>query len=185
MGKVLGILISLGAVAFAGEGGHGGHSAGELIWKGLNILAFLGLVYFFGKKTITEAFERFYNSIIDNLVSSEREFLMAKEELAKAKEELENAKKKAEEYEKLAKETAEVEKKRIIEHAQEVAQRVKERAKETIEIELNRAKRELALYGIQKAEEIAKELLVKEFKKGDVQKKYIETQLKLLEEKNV
>ncbi len=173
------------AVAFSfGAEAHDMHSPGALIWKGLNILAFLGIVYYFGRKPISEAFEKFYNSIINSLVKAERELISAKEELIKAKEELEKAKKKAEEYKTLAQETAQTERNRIIEHAKEVSERIREKAKETIEIELNRAKKELALYGIQKAEEIAKEMLTKEFKKAEVQKKYIEAQLKLLEEKN-
>ncbi len=176
------LLLLIFGVAFSAEKAHGGHSVGELIWKGLNILAFLGIVYYYGRKPISEAFNKFYNSIIENLTKSEREYLDAKEELLKAKEELENAKRKREESIRLAKETAETEKKKLIEHAQQVAQRIRERAKENIEIELNRAKKELALFGIMKAEEIAKDMLKKEFKKADVQKKYIETQLKLLEE---
>jgi len=177
------LLLILSGYAFAGEGGHG-HSFGELLWKGLNILAFLGIVYYFGKKPISEAFNRFYNSILESLTKAEREFLLAKEELIKAKEELEKAKVKAEESVALARETAQTERERILSHAEEVARRIKEKAKESIEIELNRAKKELALYGIQKAEEIAKELLIKEFKKAEVQKKYIEFQLKRLEGKN-
>jgi len=176
------LITFMSAFAFAGEG-HLGHSPGALIWKGLNILAFLGIVYYYGRKPISEAFNKFYNSIVESLVNAEREFMLAREELTKAKEELENAKKKAQEYEKLASETAETEKEKILAHAEEVAQRIREKAKETIEIELNRAKKELALFGIQKAEEIAKDLLKKEFKKAKVQEKYIETQLKLLEEK--
>jgi len=171
------------SVAFAGEGSHG-HSPWELLWKGLNILAFLGIVYYFGRKPIAEAFNRFYDSLVESLTRSEKEFITAKEELIKAKEELEKAKVKAKEAVELAKETAKTERENILKHAQEVAQRIREKAKENIEIELNRAKKELTLYGIQKAEEIAKELLAKEFKKAEVQKKYIEAQLKLLEEKN-
>lgn len=178
------VLLLIVGVSFGAEGGHIDHSFGVLLWKGLNILAFLGIVYYFGRKPISEAFNKFYTSIIQSLTNSEREFLMAKEELLKAKEELEEAKRKAEESIALAKETAETEKKNILKHAEEVAQRIKEKAKESIEIELNRAKKELALYGIQKAEEIATEILKKEFSKKEVQKKYIEAQLKVLEEKN-
>ncbi len=177
------LFLVFASFGFAAEGGHG-HSFGELLWKGLNILAFLGIVYYFGKKPVSEAFNRFYSSIVESLTRAEREFLLAKEELIKAKEDLEKAKVKAEESVALARETAQTERERILGHAREVAQRIKEKAKESIEIELNRAKKELALYGIQKAEEVARDLLVKEFKKAEVQKKYIEFQLKRLEGKN-
>jgi len=60
---------------------------------------------------------------------------------------------------------------------------VKEKAREIVEVELKKAKEELALYGMQKAEEIAVKMLDEAFKNPDVQKKYIERQLRILEEK--
>jgi len=181
--RYLALLLIVG-ISFGAEGGHIEHSFGVLLWKGLNILAFLGIVYYFGRKPISEAFNRFYSSIIQSLTDSEKELLSAREELLKAKEELEEAKRRAEESVAFAKETAESEKKKILRHAEEVAQRIREKARESVEIELNRAKKELALYGIQKAEEIAVEILKQEFSKKEIQEKYIEAQLKVLEGKN-
>ncbi|NPB06656.1 MAG: hypothetical protein GXO03_03510 [Aquificae bacterium] len=176
-------VLLLPSLVLAGEAGHG-HSPWELLWKGLNILAFLGIVYYFGRKPIAEAFNKFYASLVESLTRSEQELIKAREELIKAKEELEKAKVKAQEAIALAQETAKTERENILKHAQEVSERIKEKAKESIQIELNRAKKELALYGIQKAEEIAREMLEKEFKKPEVQKRYIEAQLKRLEEKH-
>ncbi len=178
------LVLALVGVSFAAEGGHGGHSPMELIWKGLNILAFLGIVYWFGRKPIAEAFNNFWNSIIARIDDSEKELQTAKEELRKAKEELEKAKVRADESIALAKESAQSEIENARRHAQEVAQRVRERAKETIEVELQRAKKELATFGILKAEEIAKEMLSDAFSKPEVQKRYVERQLKSLEGTN-
>ncbi len=180
---ILGVLISVG-VNLAGEGGHGGHSPLELIWKGLNILAFLAIVYWFGRKPIAEAFNNFWSSIIAKVDESERELENAKEELRKAKEELEKAKVRADESVALTKESAQTEIENAKAHAQEVAVRIRERAKETIEVELQRAKRELATFGIVKAEEIAREMLSEAFGNPEVQKRYVERQLKALEGSN-
>jgi F-type H+-transporting ATPase subunit b len=177
-------ILVVASTALAAEGGHGGHSPLELIWKGVNILAFLGIVYWFGRKPIAEAFNNFWNSIIARIEDSERELREAKEELQRAKEELEKAKVRADESIALARESAQSEIENAKKHAQEVAQRVKDRAKETIEVELQRAKKELAAFGILKAEEIAKDMLSEAFSKPEVQKGYVERQLKNLEGTN-
>ncbi len=174
------ILISTGAFA-AEEGGH--HSPLELFWKGFNILLFLGVVYWFGKKPIGESFNNFWKSLTQSVDESEKELQEAKNELAKAKEELEKAKVRADESIALARESAQAELENARKHAEEVAQRIKEKTKETIEIELKKAKEELAMYGLVKAEEIAKGMLEEAFKNPEVQKRYIDTQLKVLEEK--
>ncbi len=180
----LSILLAVGiSFAGAGEGGH--HSPLELFWKGFNILLFLGIVYWFGRKPIAEAFNNFWSSLTRGVNESEEELERAKEELERAKEELEKAKVRADESVALAREAAQTEIENAKKHAQEVAQRIRERAKETIDIELKKAKEELALYGMKKAEEIAQKLLKDAFKNPEVHRKYIESQLRSLEERNV
>ncbi len=181
---VLGVLFVVSGSFAAEAGGHGGHSPMELIWKGLNILAFLFIVYWFGRKPIAEAFNNFWKSIIARVDESEAELEKAKQELEKAKQELEKAKVRADESVALAKESAQSEIENSKKHAQEIATRVKERAKETIEVELQRAKKELAAFGILKAEEIAQDMLKDAFSKPEVQKNYVEKQLKALEGSN-
>jgi len=177
------LLILIGTVAFAAEEGGTHHDPLELLWKGFNILLFLGIVYWFGRKPIGEAFNNFWKSLTQEVDSSEEELKKAREELSKAKEELEKAKVRADESIALARESAQTEIENTKKHAQEIAQRIKEKARETVEIELKKAKEELALYGMAKAEEIAKSMLEEAFSKPEVQKKYIEAQLKVLEEK--
>ena len=158
----------------ATEGGH--HSPLELFWKGFNILLFLGAVYWFGRKPIADAFNRFFSSITEKIDESE-------EELRKAKEELEKAKIRADESVALARESAQAEIENTRRHAEEVARRIKEKARETVEIELKKAKEELALYGMVKAEELAKGMLAEAFRDPEVQKRYVNKQLEILEEK--
>ncbi len=174
-------LITLTLAFAAEEGGH--HSPLELFWKGFNILLFLGIVYWFGRGPVGEAFNNFWKSLTQSVDESEQELIKAKEELQKAREELEKAKVRADESIALAKESAQAEIEEARKHAQEVAERVKEKARETVEIELKKAKEELALYGMKKAEEIAVSMLEDTFKNPEVQKKYIDRQLRILEEK--
>jgi len=176
------VLVSTSVFAAGGEGGAH-HSPLELFWKGFNILLFLGAVYWFGKNYIAEAFNNFWKSLTSSVDESERELMAAKEELQKAREELEKAKVRADESIALARESAQSEIENAKKHAEEVAKRIKDKARETIEIELKKAKEELALYGMTKAEEIAKGMLEEAFKNPEVQKKYIEAQLKVLEDK--
>lgn len=177
------LLVLTSAVAFAAEEGGAHHDPLELVWKGVNILIFLGIVYWFGRKPIGEAFNNFWRSLTQEVESSEGELNKAKEELARAKEELEKAKVRADESIALARESAQTEIENTKKHAEEVAQRIKDKARETVEIELKKAKEELALYGMAKAEEIAKSMLEEAFSKPEVQKRYIEAQLRVLEER--
>ncbi len=182
MKGILPLLLLSSALALAAEeGGH--HSPLELFWKGFNILLFLGIVYWFGRGPVGEAFNNFWRSLTQSVDESEEELKRAREELQKAREELEKAKVRADESIALAKESAQAELEEARRHAQEVAQRVKEKARETVEIELKKAKEELALYGMRKAEEIAVSMLEEAFKDPKVQKSYIERQLKVLEER--
>ncbi|WP_457601517.1 ATP synthase F0 subunit B [Hydrogenivirga sp.] len=184
MKKVL-VLIAWTSVAALASGGEGGghHSPLELFWKGFNILLFLGIVYWFGRKPIAEAFNGFWKSLTKGVDESEQELEKAREELEKAREELEKAKVRADESIALARESAQTEVENTKKHAEEVAQRVKEKARETVEIELKKAKEELAMFGMAKAEEVAKGMLEEAFKDPEVQRRYIEAQLKVLEDK--
>jgi F-type H+-transporting ATPase subunit b len=181
--KPLLLTILVSGVVYAAGGEEGHHSPLELFWKGFNILLFLGVVYWFGRNYIAEAFNNFWKSLTRGVDESEEELRKAKEELSKAKEELEKAKVRADESIALAKESAQSEIENARKHAEEVAQRIREKAKETVEIELKKAKEELALYGMLKAEEIAKGMLEEAFKDPKVQERYIERQLRALEER--
>ncbi len=179
---VLILTLSLPLSAMAGAGGEG-HSATELFWKGFNVLLFLGVVYWFARKPVGEAFNRFWQSLSEEVERSEQELMLAKSDLKKAKEELEKAKVRADESIALTRESAQAEINRARQHATDIAERVKEKARETIEIELKRAKEELSRYGMERAQEIARQMLREAFSNPEIQRKYIEAQIKVLEER--
>lgn len=158
-----------------------GHHILELIWKGLNILAFLGVVYYFGKKPVLQAFERYFQGLTERLLSSEKELKEAQEELQRAKQSLQDAKRRYEEQLKLAQETAKSIKEEEENKAREVAKRIREKAKEVVDIELKKAKEELLKYGAERAQILAIQMLKESFKEEKVQKTYIEKQLRKLE----
>ena len=160
-----------------------GHHTIELIWKGLNILAFLAIVYYFGKKPVSEAFNRYFQSLTERLIQSEKDLRDATEELRKAKENLQDAQRRYEEQLKLAQETAKLTKEEEEKKAREIAGRIREKAREVIEIELKKAKEELLRYGAEKAYALAVEALKEKFEDERVQSLYIEKSLKKLEAK--
>ncbi len=160
-----------------------GHHTLELVWKGLNILAFLGIVYYFGKKPIKDAFNKYFTGLTERLIASEQELKESQEELKRAKESLEDAKRRYEEQVKLAQETAKTIREEEELKATEISKRIREKAKEVIDIELRKAKEELYRYGAEKAYALAVEKLKEKFKEEELQKAYIERSLKKLEAK--
>jgi F-type H+-transporting ATPase subunit b len=158
-----------------------GHHTIELVWKGLNILLFLAIVYYFGRKHIRQAFEGFFSKLTEGLESSERELKEAKETLERAKAEYEDAKRRHTEQIELAKQTAQQMKEEELKKIEEIASRIKEKAKETIELETKKAKEELLRFGMRQAKELALQRLFQDFENPDIQKKYAEKMLRKLE----
>ncbi|NAZ06873.1 MAG: hypothetical protein GU344_02790 [Thermocrinis sp.] len=158
-----------------------GHHTIELVWKGINVLLFLAIVYYFGRKHISQAFEGFFSKLTEGLESSERELKEAKETLERAKAEYEYAKGRHAEQIELAKQTAQQMKEEELKKVEEVASRIKEKAKETIELETKKAKEELLRFGMKQAKELALQRLFQDFENPDIQKKYAEKMLRKLE----
>ncbi|MFN3599688.1 MAG: ATP synthase F0 subunit B [Aquificaceae bacterium] len=161
---------------------EGNHTL-ELIWKGLNILAFLGIVYYFGRRPIQEAFRRYFIGLTERLLSSEEELKSAKEEVQKAKESLQDTQRRYQEQLKLAQQTANTIREEEEKKVQEVANRIREKTKEVIDIELKKAKEDLYHYGAERAHALAVEMLRERFKDEKIQKAYIEKALGRLEVK--
>lgn len=158
-----------------------GHHTIELVWKGFNILLFLAIVYYFGRRHISQAFEDFFSKLTEGLESSERELKEAKETLERAKAEYEDAKRRHREQIELAKQTAQQMKEEELKKVEEFANRIKEKAKETIELETKKAKEELLRFGMRQAKELALQRLLQDFENPDIQKKYAEKMLRKLE----
>ncbi len=152
----------------------------ELLWKGFNIILFLGLVWFFSRNYLKEAFNNFYDSLLRDLKGSEEEELKARRELEEAKRQLQEAKEKYKESVRFAQEFKEMELRRAKEEAEEVAKRLEERTKEVVKVELRRAKEELRRFGLELALEEAKRKLKEEFSKEEVQRKFVERKLESL-----
>lgn len=161
---------------------EGGHHTIELLWKGINVLLFLGIVYWFGRKPVSEAFNNLYKSLTEKLSASEEELRLSKEELAKAKESYEDAQRRYKEQIKLAQQTAEYMKEEETKKAQQMADRIREKAKSAIEIETKKAKEELIRFGMEKAKQMAEDTLKKAFEDPKVQRNYIDKALKSMEE---
>ncbi|WP_448588379.1 ATP synthase F0 subunit B [Thermocrinis sp.] len=159
---------------------EGNHTL-ELIWKGLNILVFLGIVYYFGRKPIGEAFKSFFLRLTEKLEDSDRELRQAKETLERAKQEYEDAKRRHREQIRLAEQTAEQMKEEEIKKVDEVVERIKDKARESIELETKRAKEELVRYGMEKAKELAVKKLMEDFEDPQLQEGYIRKTLRKME----
>ncbi|SHK35193.1 ATP synthase F0 subunit B [Thermocrinis minervae] len=157
------------------------HHALELFWKGFNILLFLAIVYYFGRKPISQAFNEFFRKLTEGLDSSEETLKKAQEEYERAKAQYEDAQRRYQEQLKLAKETADYIREEERRKTDQMVERIKEKAKEAIEVELTRAKEELYRYAAQRVREEAFATLKETFKNPEVQKKYLERSLKLLE----
>ncbi|GBC89254.1 ATP synthase subunit b [bacterium HR13] len=162
---------------------EGGHHLTELLWKGFNVLLFLGIVYYFGRKPVSEAFNSFYKNLTEKLNASEEELRLSHEELLRAKESYEDAQRRYREQIALAQETAQYTKEEEIKKAEQMAERIREKAKEAVQIETKRAKEELLRFGMEKARQMATDMLKKAFEDPEVQKRYIEKSLKSVEER--
>lgn len=158
-----------------------GHHTIELLWKGVNIVAFLAIVYHFGKKPISEAFGRFFHGLTEKLLTSEKELEKAQNELRRARESLQDAQRRYKEQLEISQRTAEGIKADEQKKAHEVAERIREKATEAIEIELKKAKEELVRYGAERAHALAVKILSERFSNERIQKAYVEKSLEKLE----
>ncbi len=159
------------------------HHTTELLWKGFNILLFLGIVYWFGRKPIAQAFNNFFQSLTKRLDEAQEELQKTREEYERAKLAYEDAQRRHKEQLRMSQETAKAVEEEEVKKAQEMAQRIEAKAKEAIDIEVKKAKQELYHYALSKAREIAIQELHKSFEDEKVQRAYIEKSLKLLEAK--
>lgn len=159
-----------------------GHHTIELLWKGFNILLLLGIVYFFARRPVSEAFGKYFIGLTERLNHSEKELESAKQDLSRAKFEYEDAQRRYKEQIRLAEETADYIKKEEIKRAQDMADRIREKAKEVIEIETKKAKEELVRYGMEEARGISARMLEEAFKDPQVQRRYIEKSIREMEE---
>lgn len=158
----------------------GGEGSGILIWKAVNMLVLLGIIYYFGGKHI----KRFLEGRRQNVVSMVEEAQKAKEDsikaLQEAKAKLEEANYKLQEGIRIAQETARVERENAIKQANEISERIKKQAQENIAVEIRKAEAKLKKYAAQRALE-ASYTLIKDRVNPETTKVLVEKSLRKLE----
>ena len=159
-----------------------GHHTVELLWKAFNILLFLGIAYWFGRKPVSQMFNTFYQNLTKRLDGAEDELKKARADFENAKKAYEDAQRRYREQIELSKQTAKTMKDEELKKANEMVERIKLKTKEAIDIELKKAKQELYEYGLRKTRELAVQMLQDAFKDPKVQQAYIDRSLKSLEE---
>ncbi|MCX7738212.1 MAG: ATP synthase F0 subunit B [Hydrogenothermaceae bacterium] len=169
------ILLAMPALASGGE-----ESSGVLLWKAINTLILLGIIYHFGGKYIKRFFEGRRKSVADIVEEAQR----AREESVKALEEaqrkLKEAKYKLQEGIKIAQETAKLERENALNQANEIAERMKNQAQENIKVEIRKAEARLKRYAAERALEVSKRMLLEQVNQNTTQK-LVQNSLKKLE----
>lgn len=170
-------LLMISLPALASEGGEG---SGIILWKAVNMLVLLGIIYYFGGKHI----KRFFEGRRQSVASMVEEAQKAKEDsikaLQEAKAKLEEANYKLQEGIKIAQETAKMERENALKQANEIAERIKKQAQENIAIEIRKAEARLKKYAAQKALEVSSKL-IKEKANPETTRNLIEKSLRKLE----
>ena len=143
----------------AGEGG--GNPLMDMVWKVLNFVVLVFILFKFGKAPISAAFRGSAKKNADDWNEAEEAKAAVEAELAKFESKLSNMQKEAEEMVEKAKEDAEAEKARIIKEAEEFATQIKEQAKFAIQQEYQKAEADLKQWLVKEAMGLAEEQLQK------------------------
>lgn len=152
-------LLSFLIVLSSSMASEGTGESGILLWKAVNTVILLGIIYYFGGKYIKSFLESRRKSVIDFVQEAQK----AKDESIKALEEaqkrLEEANFKLQEGIKIAQETAKLERENALNQANEIAQRIKKQAEENIAVEIRKAEAKLKRYAAQRALEVSRSLV--------------------------
>lgn len=172
---VLALLIIIPALA-----SEGGESSGVLIWKAINTLILLGVIYYFGGKYIKKFLEDRRKSVIDMVEEAQKAKNESIKALEEAQKKLEEANYKLQEGIKIAHQTAKVEREHALKQANEISERIKKQAQENIAIEIRKAEAKLKRYAAEKALEVSKNL-IKEKSTPQTTRDLVENSLRKLE----
>lgn len=176
MNKITYLLLIVTPV-LASEGGEG---SGILIWKAINTVILLGIIYYFGGKYIKRFLEGRRKSVADMVEEAQRARDESVKALAEAQKKLEEANYKLQEGIKIAQETAKIERENALKQANEIAERIKKQAQENIAVEIRKAEAKLKRYAAEKALEVSKNL-IKEKVNSQTTRNLVENSLKKLE----
>lgn len=169
------LLISIPAIA--SEGGEG---SGVLLWKAINMLVLLGIIYYFGGRHIKRFLEGRRQSVASMVEEAQKARENSLRALEEAKARLEEANYKLQEGIKIAQETAKKERENALKQANEISERIKKHAEDTINVEIRKAEAKLKRYAAQKALEVSSKL-IKEKANPETTKGLVEKSLKRLE----
>jgi len=167
MNRILPLVLGTVSLSVASGGGEG-----LMIWKVLNTLILLALLFWIMKKWGIAFFENRRQAIASMVEEAQKTHEESIKALEEAQAKLEETKLKFEESLKIAEETAKKEREAALKEANEIAERIKEQAKETILIEIKKGENELRRYAVEKAIEIS-EKIVKEKMNPELEKEII------------
>ncbi len=177
-------LLANPVVSFAAE--EAAHHGGEwksFLFKLINFVVFVLLLYKFSKKPLAEALRRRRLNVERRLREAKEAERRARELLREYEEKVKNVKEEMEEIKRRYIEEGEREKERIIEEARREVERIRKEAEELISQEFKKAEEALRAKSVEIAVSVALEILKRETNKDD-HKRLSEEFLKLLEVEN-
>ncbi len=147
-------------IAYA-AGEDSGSSPLEFVFRVMNFLILVGILYYFAKKPVGAGLKSSAEMAKKNLEEAREAKKQAEAELQGFQEKLSNMKQEAESLVANAQKDAENEKERIIAEAEALANRMKEQAKFSIDQEFRKAELELRQWVAKEAVQIAEEMIKK------------------------
>ncbi len=167
----------------AEEAAHHGGGWNSFLFKLVNFVVFVLLLYKFSKKPLAEALKRRRLNVERRLKEAKEAERRARELLREYEEKVKNVEKEMEEIKRRYIEEGEKEKERIIEEAKREVERIRKEAEELITQEFKKAEEALRAKSVDIAVSLAMEILKRETREDD-HKRLSEEFLKLLEVKS-
>ena len=159
------LFILIASVAYASGGGEGGHEGGSqlfnFIWKTVDFIVLVGLLYWLLAAKIKEFFVGRRQNIKESLEKSVQQKAEAEKKYREYSEKLDKASAEIDGIFEMIKAQGVTEKKNIIEDAEKVAKKMKEDAQTRIEQELKKASDQLRAEAVHLSVKVAEEILKK------------------------
>ena len=174
-------LTCVNVTAFAAGAGGGSLLSFEMLFKGINFIILLFLLYRFARKPIAGMLSKIAVSSKETVDSAKKRLEAAQNELKEYQQKLANLEKELEERQKAAVEAIEAEKQKIIEDAEMQAKKLEEQSKNRIEQDLSKAKAEIREFIANESIKLAESIIENEID-AKVQKILIDTYTNSLKE---
>ena len=167
--------------AFAAGAGGGSLLSSEMLFKGINFIILLLLLYRFARKPIAGILSKISVSSKETMDSAKERLEAAQNQLKEYQEKLANLEKELEERQKAALEAIEAEKQQIIDDAEIQTKKLEEQSKDRIEQDLSKAKAEIREFIANESIRLAESIIEKEID-AKAQKTLIDTYTNSLKE---